>query len=58
MINRITVGTGSHDLSRVVEGLGCAGRGLTPGTIKVGTRSHYLIRAAEDSHYLSSHAEE
>ena len=58
MINRITVGAGSHYLSRVVEGQGCAGRGLTPGTIKVGSGSHYLSRAAEGSHYLSKSAEE
>ena len=56
-INTITVGTESHDLSRVVEGQGCAGRGVTPGTITVGTGSHYLSRAAEGSHYLSRAAE-
>ena len=54
---RFTVGTESHDLSRVVEGQGCAGRGVTPGTITVGTGSHYLSRAAEGSHYLSRAAE-
>ena len=44
MINRITVGIGSHYLSRVVEGQGRAGRGPTPWTITVGTGSHYLSR--------------
>ena len=44
MINRITVGIGSHYLRRVVEEQGRAGRGPTPGTITVGTGSHYLRR--------------